>query len=583
MANIPNSNGKRAFTTRVVWLLLTFAATLAILVGSDKLAGHYFDGIGPQFPWQYLITYLLLALSISLSRGRWFRIAAVCFIVVLQLVWLGTAAYTGSFLQPEFVSLGTVQIFEIENSLAGEFNLFIPALVISGLVFAALLAVQEMFGANRAWRNIAGNILFVMLIAFGTARAVTITKFYVVYPGTYTPSIVGTLNAAALAFRPDFIKYADDPTWNSEAYSFRDIGITEEPVTVAVIMGESVAPLQMSLFAGRDIYSSPNLDALAANDGDHVLISRLGFSAGRVTIGSVPTFLNGTYHPADGLGSGDNLLAIAKKQGFATAFLSAQKIKSLELAGGTKAVDVLETAETWLDRLAEVRDDILLDHLDALPGGAARQFIFLHQRTNHASYVENCPKAFDAHAAMKAAAGDDLPADPRVLIYRTGLICYDLNVSKLLARLKQREGALYVFITADHNELMGEQGYYGHLVPILETALVPVMLYTNRPDSAVADNFRKRHWITAFELAQIVTSSLGLELQNRDYKPGVFYVNGLEPYGGAGYFEISENPDGSFRFTNYLANGSVSEVRESVRLSEAAYQFNKARYAQGSK
>lgn len=571
----------RAAAVRVAWMLLTAAATFAVLVASDKLAGYYFEGIRAIFPPQYIAVYLLLALSISLSRGRWFRLAAVGFLVLLQVVWLSAVAYTGSFLRPEMVKLSFVQAFEVNQVIAGEIGVFFPAVVAAVLVFGALLAVQEKVGARRAWRSVGGNLLFLLLIAFAFTRAGTMGNTHVVYPSIYTPSIVGTVNSVMLALRPDFGFYAENPTPNADAYSYRDIGIAEEPVTVAVIMGESIAPLRMSVYGGRGIATTPRLEELAAADDGYVLIPKLGFSAGYATLGSIPTFLNAIYRPEDVFGGGDNLIVLARKQGFATAYLSVQKIRSLELAGGIASVDVLETLEPWSDRVDEIRDDILLDHLNTIPGGAARQFIFLHQRVNHTAYPENCPAGFDASAVM-GTGGDAMLTGDRQRGYDTGLVCYDRSVAMLLERLRQREGALYVFITADHNELMGEQGLYGHLIPFLEVGLVPMMLYTNRPGSAIAADFRKRRWITAFEMAQMVVASFGTEMRVADYRPGEFYVNGILPYGGAGFLRVSENPDGSFRVVNVLADGSVADEKESVRLSEAAYRFNASRYARGA-
>jgi glucan phosphoethanolaminetransferase (alkaline phosphatase superfamily) len=565
----------RRLAVRLAWALLAAGASLAVLIGGDLAAGYYFDGIKPLFPPAYLQVYVLLALFLSLSRGRWFRISGIAFLVLLQLVWLGMVAYSGDILRPEMVRLGLSQGFEIAGALAGEFELFLAPLVMAVLIFAGLLACQEAVGGRRALRGIAGNVLFVLLVVFGFARAGNMANYHVIYPNLYTPSVVGTINAVSLALRDDFGGFALEPTPNAAAYSYTRIEPAENPVTVAVIMGESISPLRMSLYGGRGITTTPRLEKLAEADQGYVLIPRLGFSAGTATLGSVPTFLNAVHKPQDVHGSGDSLLKIARNSGFGTAYLSAQRVKALELAGGPGAADYFETEEPWVDRIDEIRDDILLEHIDRVGAGAGRQFFFIHQRVNHGPYRVNCPNGFDADAVM-GTQGDALQTNRRQREYDAGIVCYDRSLAMLLDRLRQRKGALYVFITADHNELMGLYGYWGHMAPILETALVPMMLYTNRPDSDVAARFKAEQWISAFELVRLVVRGMGTELRVSDYRPGVIFINKGLPYGGGGYLRATENADGSFAVASYGPAGELISD-QSVRLSEAAYRFRPPR------
>ncbi len=565
----------RRLAVRSVWALLTACASLAVLIGSDLAAGYYFSGIKPLFPPAYLQVYVLLALFLSLSRGRRFRICGIAVLVLLQLLWVGNAAYSGDILRPEAVRLGFLQAFEVVGAVGGEFGLFLQPIGLAALTFGALLATQEKIGGRRALRGFAGNFLFAVMVVFGFARAANMPNYYDVYPGLYMPSIVGSINAVTLAVRDDFSGFAGEPTPNADAYSLTDVGLAENRVTVAVIMGESVSPLRMSLYGARGITTTPRLDALAVSEAEYVLIPRLGFSAGTMTLASVPTFLNAAHDPRDVRGSGENLLTIARNSGFRTAYLSVQRIKSLELAGGSGAADELETEESWVERIDEIRDDILLEHLDRIPGAAGRQFFFLHQRVNHVPYRKNCPEGFDADAVM-GAQGDGMQTNRRQRNFDAGLVCYDRNLAMLIDRLRRRGGALYVFITSDHNELVGEYGRYGHMAPILETALVPMMLYTNRPDSDVAARFKAEQWISAFELVRLVARSMGTELRVSDYRPGVIFINKTLPYGGAGYLRATENADGSFAVASYGPAGELISDQP-VRLSEAAYRFRPPR------
>jgi glucan phosphoethanolaminetransferase (alkaline phosphatase superfamily) len=556
--------------------VLVACATLAILIGGDLVAGLVFEGIDPLYIPSYIVVYALFALSLSLSRGRWFRISGIVLLVLPQLLWIGTTAYTGDILRPEVVKFGFAQMSEAAGAMVGEFGVFVAPLVIAVLTFGALLASQEVLGARlRALRSIAGNVLFVLLVVFAVTRAATMTRYYVIYPTRYTPSVLGTVNSTMMALRGDFSAYTDSATPNADAYRYLDLGIPEEPVTVAVIMGEGISPLRMSLYGGRGIATTPRLDALAEAGGEYLLFPRLGFSGGTATLGSLPTFLNAVHDPRDVRGGGESLLKMARKNGFKAAYLSVQLIKELELGGGAGAADQVETEERWRERISEIRDDILLEHLDRVPPGAARQFLFFHQRVNHVPYRKNCPRGFDPDAVL-GAQGDALQTNRRQREYDAGMVCYDRNLARLLGELRRRDGALYVFITADHNEFTGEHGLKGHLPPILETALVPMMLYTNRPDSEVAVQFKAEKWVSAFEMVRLVARSLGTGLRVSDYRPGTLYISKLLPFGRAGYLRAVERADGGFAVASYGPDGKLIG-EEIVRLSEAAYRFQPPR------
>ena len=125
--------------------------------------------------------------------------------------------------------------------------------------------------------------------------------------------------------------------------------------------------------------------------------------------------------------------------------------------------------------------------LDEIPESSQKSFVFLHQRVNHTPYTSNCAPAPEGLYIFDADGGST--DDRRRAAYDNGLRCWDRDVSAMVEPFLKRPGAVHIFITADHSELMAETGSWGHGFTDLRVAMVPMMLLTNRPRSDVATLF----------------------------------------------------------------------------------------------
>ncbi len=69
--------------------------------------------------------------------------------------------------------------------------------------------------------------------------------------------------------------------------------------------------------------------------------------------------------------------------------------------------------------------------------------------------------------------GKQATQDRRRAAYENGLRCWDRNVADLANVFLGSKGAVHILITADHSEMMGENGLWGHSQPELRVALAP--------------------------------------------------------------------------------------------------------------
>src|SRR4029453_18171479 len=90
---------------------------------------------------------------------------------------------------------------------------------------------------------------------------------------------------------------------------------------------------------------------------------------------------------------------------------------------------------------------------------------------------------------------------------------------------------------SDHNELMAENGRWGHGFTDLRVAMVPMMLLTNRPNSEVAAMFKSWSPPTTYHLAQTVALAFGVRLETPDISANRFFLNSTMPFALAGFME----------------------------------------------
>ncbi|MGL5733938.1 MAG: sulfatase-like hydrolase/transferase, partial [Beijerinckiaceae bacterium] len=386
-------------------------------------------------------------------------------------------------------------------------------------------------------------------------------------------SVIGTTHAVVVGVRQTYFQTAaaaNDPP--KITYRFSKGEQHDGPVTVIVVMGESINGVRMGLY-GFDRDTSPEMKKfVAALPSGFALTHKLGFSSGTATLASVPMFFKIPYYPVALGRSPVNLLGIARDNGFKNYYFSTQFAQSLEVANGRQLVDKIETLDTQAARIAQIRDDVLIENMETLlPRDEKRRFIFLHQRVNHTPYLENCDH-LDKTLHTLTTTGTSRNA-LRANDYDNGMRCYDRSLKRIFDFASKQPGKVYVFVTADHNEAMGEhEEIWGHGSAHLYITLVPKMLFTNDPDGAIAKAFAALKFPTAFEMAALVARTLGTGVTVDGYDPQRFFANSTLPFAYAGFMDVTRRADGSFLSVRKTRAGKV--IGEDVlRLPPVAYQY----------
>ena len=530
------------------WILLLLPDVLLYWSGYSVLAAVRFKAI--------LFT-AAVALLISTAKSRRFRMAAITFLVLNQLIWTGYVVYFGQALSPEHLLLVQYEIGDTILGVLDGWQSLLPWCLALLAGAAALTIMQWPEGAHARWRSRVSGTAFVVVVVAAVVSWVAHPRIDAAFPGKHTASIYGPFQAAVGAMRMGLTQVAATKL-NVHAQSQQGVTPENEPVTVVVVMGESINPARLSVF-GFNADTTPGLAKWRSTPPDgFTLIPQIGFSGGLDTYASVPAFLRAAYWPVQAQKFGVSLFELAHQQNFKSWYFSAQTLNFLEAAGGAPHAERIATV---------VDDDDLVKLAKEIPQGAGNSFVFLHQRVSHTPYTSNCASGPEGLYIFRNETGS--ADDRRRAAYDNGLRCWDHDVTALVEPFVKRGGAVHIFITSDHSELMAENGRWGHGFNDLRVAMVPMMLLTNRPQSNVAKLFRSWSPPTTYRLSQTVALALGVRLETTNISARRFYLNSTMPFALAGFMEVDELKPGSYRVHIFARNGQLLS-QEITSLPEVA-------------
>ena len=530
------------------WILLMLPDVLLYLSGYSVLAAIKLKSI---------LFAGLVGLLITTAKSRRFRMAAIAFLVLNQTIWTGYVVYFGQPLSPEHLLLAPYEAADTVLGVLDGWRSLLPwglALLIGGAVLAT---IQWPEGAAARWRSRVSGTAFIVLIIAACVAWMAHPRIDAAFPGKHTDSIYGPFQAAVGAVRMGMTHVAAT-NLNIHGQTQSQAVLDGEPVTVVVVMGESINPARLSVY-GFNADTTPGLAKWRSTPPDgFTFIPKIGFSGGLDTYASVPTFLRAAYWPVRAQTFGVNLFELAHQQGFKGWYFSAQTLNFLEAAGGAPHAERIATVPN---------DDGLVKMAKEIPDGPDNSFIFLHERVNHTPYTNNCASATEGLYIFRNATGST--DDGRRAAYDNGLRCWDREVSALVEPFFKRRGAVHIFITADHSELMAENGRWGHGFADLRVAMVPMMLLTNRPESKVATLFKSWSPPTTYHLAQTVALAFGVRLETTNTSDHRFYLNCTMPFALAGFMEVEQQKPGVYHVKTFARNGQLLR-QEVTSLPEVA-------------
>jgi len=534
-----------------------------LLLSAPDLFLHYKGfAIHPFVKKEYFLTIGIFSVLFALSAGTWFRMAVIVLILLNQTIWLCSLVYFGAPLTPEQVQLFFSDTADSVTTGAHIESQFVMPLL-TALAPAVLLGLISIFRPFRGSRSAVFSVVLALALVGVVARWSVHGLPAAIQAGSYSASATAATNVGVLAMRETEVAAPPSSLNPLADHTIAPVPVPEGKATVVMVMGESINPARLSIFGWKRATTPGLAHFLNAPPPGWHMMAKIGFSGGVATLASVPSALRLVYFPNLPDRQPMNIFDVANTGDFKSYYYSAQAITTMQIAGGARHVLEEKTVETYDEKAEMSPEESLAEDVKGVPP-APRRFIYVHQRADHEPYLDNCKKYVGDFRTFEAPDGSDDEA--RRARYDTGLQCWDRSTSDIIQAFLGEKDPVYVFVTSDHNELMGEGGYWGHLIRHLPTAVVPVILMTNRPDSAIAAEFQRMDRPTQFQLMQLVAEAMGSGVNVKQYDPSIFYVNGTMPFGRAKYMEVEKLPGDRYRVSHFSSDATPAEPSETVSL-----------------
>lgn len=532
-----------------ILLRLAVHGAVALAVVVALMSPAYFFGWfsdTPPLTW-FRVKYfwIFLAFGVALAGcSRFGTVAAVLGLLgILELTQFGSLAFSGEYITPFSIGLMFVEFLEVvETATAHSLHfLFVPLIVVLPYVFCLLiLRITWSMQFKSRWFTFA----VIVFLLFPLIRIKThsdrsdIVNFF---PTAFNLTLINTLNSYSLWFGvllPERL-FATKGKKEFQAYDIREMKNPPQPMTIVLIMGESLTPNHMSLF-GYKRQTTPFLDSLVE---DPAFVYGKGFSAANATRSSLPMFYTVQYHPLDenGLQRQDaNLFHLAKQHEFATYYLSAQNSNCLN-GVRISSIDHMITSDVRPELFEVQKDEGLLQLLREVRP-TARNFIVVHQRNLHLPYQANTEhrpqfQKYPVRGLEYQKAS--------INAYDNGVHYVDSLYQEVIKEVKKMtDGPVYFFITSDHGEELGENGHWGHDQLNLDSPSVPIMFYGLGVEPKFIKEMREKPLYTHYEMGLKIAEVMGYEIHNPEEESGIVYVNGVASLGRSGYLRFRRGQGG---------------------------------------
>ena len=469
----------------------------------------------------YLIISLLAAISARYFLTR--LLLAVTFIVqISEAVYY---QFYGQFYGPSEVWLAFVETKDIASGITdslgslGIYFAIMAAAVIFALVFTRRLAPQW-----HKWVAMPCLLAIVVMFAGQFYKAIDgqMYKFNPDLRHSLLRNGLSAMSYSAIRLIPEALSGENQSITHYEPYKVTPVeGSHAGKYSIILAIGESLNPHHVSAL-GYDRDTTPELKALMQQ---YQGTGRLIVSNAVSTRVAIPMLVNNLREPDnyDAYKSkSTNIFTNAKKQGYQTAFISAQGLEGLSNWIGIHDIDLWE--DTQIRPAPDVGADVVLTpSVEQAKLDWNKPFLMvLNSRAPHIPYERNIPQGFAKFSTPRLS--DDVAQKKNE--YDDAVRLYDKELaSAIRTAMAKSKLPVLVFITSDHGERVGDGGLFGHSIVEMPIAQVPFLYFSNDPAytmSAISPQVPLNH----YQMATLINKMLGYAVSNPNQKDDSYYITG---------------------------------------------------------
>lgn len=516
------------------------------LVLPDFILEFFLPKYNPQLTVLFVVAVILFGLIMSFNKNRFAFYVTLVILITIQSIQLCHIAYFSTPLYPTQINQMFYESEDVMLSVFDEFkHLWFVGLAIFVPFISILFIHIKLYKQTRKIKYIFTLVFIIIAIRLITHQKLT-TEHYI--PRLTSFSIQNTFNTFSFYFNKKM--YKDEailPKSHYKPYSAKKIS---EPKVdnIIILMGESNNPTHMQLF-GSERKTMPYMQEYTK---DKNFDYHLSISSGASTRLGLAFFFNQVLEPGNSkefTQQNINLFKLAKEQGFKTFFITMQNSKNaFEI--GISHIDKVISNEDFPSLINEKKDLALIDIIKTLSLGD-KNFIAVQLRTPHVPYYDDFFKGTEFGVFEKS---DDRVQNMKNS-YDNSILFLDYIIKSTIEFMKSWDNKNSIFIyTADHGELFGEDGLFGHGHLTEQGISIPYMSYNI--DGLKINNDFPSH----YEISNWISNLLGFKIINQNLEDGIFYSH-------------QGNFLGNYEFMRYQkANGKIIDSKK-MYLKDYAEQL----------
>lgn len=469
----------------------------------------------------YLIISLLAAVSSCFLLTR--LLLAITFIIqISEAVYY---QFYGQFYGPSEVWLAFVETKDIASGITdsiGTLGVYFAVMLIA--VIFVLFFSRRLAPQWNKWISLPCLIVIFIMFAGQFYKAVD-GQMYKFNPDLRHSLLRNGLSAtsfSAMRLIPEAISGENQNVTHYEPYQVKTIeGTQAGKYSIILAIGESLNPHHVSAL-GYERDTTPELKALLQQ---YQGTGRLIVSNAVSTRVAIPMLVNNLREP-DNYGAykskSTNIFANAKKQGYQTAFISAQGLEGLSNWIGIHDIDLWE--DTQIRPAPDVGADVVLTpSVEKATLDWNKPFLMvLNSRAPHIPYDRNLPQGFAKFSTPRQ--NNDVAQKKNE--YDDAVRLYDKELaSAIRTAMAKSKLPLLVFITSDHGERVGDNGLFGHSVVEMPIAQVPFLYFSNDP-AYTMEKIGPQVPLNHYQLATLINKMLGYDVSNPNQKDDSFFITG---------------------------------------------------------
>ena len=328
----------------------------------------------------------------------------------------------------------------------------------------------------------------------------------------------------------------------------------DTPRLIVMIYGESTNWVEMKLLNEKlDRNTTPKLIEMFNKDKDRHLAMR-AIGSGASTTSAHPLFWNMINTPTDVnkiiMTKKQNIIELAKKNGYKTHFISAQVNKYIEIAGNSPDDVVSAESPLHIKSFQQKHDDHLIELFDKMDLSQGKHFVVLHPYACHTPYDDNwMQRGKDKYRVFNSNRKElgNIKRDE----YHNCMLYLDDLLAKLFEMAKEK-GADYIFFTPDHSEVISNEDgtpcidkncVYGHVAVDEKVIRIPFLAYSKDNFVEMKQSFSKHKITSHYEIGKYLAHLIGYEVVNPLECENDFYVHAPRALGDYQLMKLTRDDD----------------------------------------